>query len=206
MKWLWRSVLAILFVVIAVPCVALTELWLSADAAVRRAHLPSASIDTPLTTLERTIAISHFANTWNVRRAPCGPVADVWTSVIESEARHSRGVSQALTNDIQSARPREGALRHHVKRLFMACQFEQRFSDTTILRAWLSRVYFGSEHTGVENAAQILFDKSANALNAQESAQVAALLRAPRLLTDSARLEERARLIELRVEAYEGAL
>lgn len=95
----------------------------------------------------------------------------------------------------------ERSLWWQFKRVFAACQLERRYSDTQMLRAWLSNAYFGARPFGIESAAQSLFGKDAAELNPSESARLAALLRAPRLRDDPERWSERARLIGERVAA-----
>jgi len=95
----------------------------------------------------------------------------------------------------------ERSLHWQFKRVFAACQLEQRYSDTQMLRAWLSNAYFGARPFGIESAAQSLFGKDAADLDPWESAQLAALLRAPRLRDHSERWNERARLIAERIDA-----
>ena len=73
--------------------------------------------------------------------------------------------------------------------------FEQRYNDDALLRAWLSRAYFGVQPLGVEPAAQALFQKSASALNETESLYLAVLLRSPRLQRDPERWAQRVRIV-----------
>jgi monofunctional biosynthetic peptidoglycan transglycosylase len=88
-----------------------------------------------------------------------------------------------------------------VRRLIVSCQLEQRFDDRQLLRLWLGRASFGRDVVGLENAAQAIFGKPSSALNRDESARLAALLRAPSLRTQPERWTERAREIEERVAA-----
>jgi len=70
-----------------------------------------------------------------------------------------------------------------------------------LLRLWLDHASFGQEPLGIEAASQAYFGKPSAALNSEESARLAALLRAPSLRNQPERWTERARLIQERVAA-----
>jgi 1A family penicillin-binding protein len=58
-------------------------------------------------------------------------------------------------------------------------QLENRFSKEKILELYLNEVYFGNGAYGIEQAANIYFDKSAAQLTIAESAYIAGLIRYP---------------------------
>lgn len=206
MKAIRTVVLVVFFVVVAIPAVALVVLWIEGSSSITEAEhnglLRVGPKDNTLTVAERTIAIAEFSSTWNVRRAVCRPVASLWTAATQPDVRASdSSVSMALSTAILREEEPATSLRWRFKRVFAACQLEQRYSDTQMLRAWLSNAYFGVRPFGIESAAQTLLGKDAGDLDASDSARLAALLRAPRLREDSERWNDRARLIGERVAA-----
>lgn len=206
MKTVRTIVLVVLIAVVAIPAVAFAVVWTQAAAAIARAErdgvLRDTSPDTALTVAERAIAIAEFESTWNTRRAPCRPIAALWSAATQPEVRLSgQPVSGALSTMILMEVEPERSLRWQFKRVLAACQLEQRYSDTQMLWAWLSNAYFGARPFGIESAAQSLFGKEAANLDPWESVQLAALLRAPRFRDDPERWSERARLIAARVDA-----
>jgi hypothetical protein len=186
MKVIRRVPLAALAIVVATPLILLAELWISAGAAISQAQrtglLAASSETAPLSTVERTIAIAEFGGAWDVRSTPCRSVDTLWR-ILTSGGRLIRThatVSAALSDRIHSEQGREeGHLRRHSKQVVVACRLDQRYSDTEMLRAWLSNAYFGQRPHGVEHAAQALFGKRAEDLNPEESARLAALLKGP---------------------------
>lgn len=212
LKTVRRFLLAALAIVVAVPLIMLAELWMSADAAIsdaQRAHLLDASSkDAPLTTVERTIAIIEFGGAWNARPAPCRSLDGLWRTIAGGgrRVRVYSTVSEALSRTV--LRDQEmGGLRWHFMGVLVACQLDQHYSDTEMLRAWLSNAYFGQRPYGVEHAARSLFGKSAAELNLEESSRLAALLKGPsNYLNHPERWAERARFVRERVAAYQGPL
>lgn len=206
MKTVRTVVLVALLAVVAIPMVAFAVLWTQASAAISQAEhtgvLRALPADTTLSAAERTIAIVEFGSTWNARSAPCRPVASLWTAATRPNVRVSgRPVSTALSTMILMELQPERSLWWQFKLVFAACQLEQRYSDTQMLRAWLSNAYFGARPFGIDSAAQSLFGKDAADLTSSESARLAALLRAPGVRDDPERWNERARLIGERVAA-----
>lgn len=61
----------------------------------------------------------------------------------------------------------------------LAIWLESKFTKDEILQIYLNRVFFGSGATGIEQAAQTFFNKSANDLSLMEAAKLAASLKAP---------------------------
>ena len=206
MKTVRTIVLVGLIAVVTVPALALVVLWTQAGAAItdaeRNGVLRGPPSDAALTGAERTIAIAEFSSTWNGRRAPCRTDANLWTAATEPGVRVSgSSVSMALSTMIVTEVEPARSLRWQFQRVLAACQLEQRYSDTQMLRGWLSNAYFGARQLGIENAAQSLFGQDVEDLDPSESARLAALLRAPRLRDDPGRWEQRARQIEERVAA-----
>lgn len=66
-----------------------------------------------------------------------------------------------------------------IQEMILALWLEARFSKNEILEMYLNRVYLGAGTYGVEAASQRYFAKSARAVNLQEAAVLAGLLRAP---------------------------
>jgi len=206
MKAVRKLVLVALIAVVTVPALALVVLWAQAGAAItdaeRNGVLRGPPSDAALTVAERTIAIAEFSSTWNGRRAPCRTVANLWTAATEPGVRVSgSSVSTALSTMIVTEVEPDRSLRWQFQRVLAACQLEQRYSDTQMLRGWLSNAYFGARQLGIENAALSLFGQDVEDLDPSEGARLAALLRAPHLRDDPERWEQRARQIEERAAA-----
>src|SRR5262249_40332967 len=109
-------------------------------------------------------------------------------------------VSQMLSTAIL-AEHHGTSVRWQVRRLVIACQLEQRYGDAQMFRAWLATASFGLTSHGADAAAQTLFSKPANALNAEESAKLAALLRRPGLRTQPDKWAQAAQAVIQRVNA-----
>lgn len=67
--------------------------------------------------------------------------------------------------------------------LVLAIELERRYSKEDILEMYLNTNYFGEGAFGIEEAAQRYFSKSANRLTVDESALLAAIIRAPSALS-----------------------
>lgn len=204
MKLVRRALLLILITLVAVPAAAFVVVWTQAAEAIASSEADGTLRDPPsdstLTVAERAVAIAEFESTWNTRNDPCRSIAQLWNTATQSGARSpGMTVSDRLAMTIVMEVEQERSLRVQFVRLFADCQLEQRYTNTQMLRAWLSNAYFGAGSYGIENAAQSLFGKNAANLDAWESAQLAALLRAPRLKDDPQGLSERAAFIADRV-------
>lgn len=66
-----------------------------------------------------------------------------------------------------------------LREAMIASRLEQRYSKREILEAYLNTVYFGEGLHGVEAASRGYFGKPASALQAEEAALLAAIVRAP---------------------------
>ncbi len=80
--------------------------------------------------------------------------------------------------------------RSHLQRLAFTGRLWVNYSREQILEIMLNRVYLGRSAFGLEDAAQVYFAKSASELDLAESAQLAALMRAPSRFSDSAHAEQ----------------
>ena len=74
---------------------------------------------------------------------------------------------------------KERTWKRKIREALMATDLEARFSKQQILEHYLNVVYFGDGYYGVEAAARGYFGKSASALNAEEAALLAGLIRSP---------------------------
>ncbi|MCX7358549.1 MAG: transglycosylase domain-containing protein [Alphaproteobacteria bacterium] len=175
--------------------------WMDGQAVLAEAERDGA-IWTPesnrLTVIERTVAMDQFRDTWLTHAAPCRTLAFAWYDLTDQNPPDGFSVSQRLATDLPSER-RERSIRWHIGRLVVACQLEQRFNDRQLLRLWLAHAYFGRDAEGVEAASQLIFDKPSAALNAEEAAKLAALLRGPGLRSRPEDWATRARAIQERV-------
>ncbi len=208
MKVLRAFLIFALFVFVATPFLAAAVLWFDAGEAIADAEqagaLSSPANDAPLSVAEHAIVAIEFGRVWNVRPAPCRAFVNLWEYLSGSDVRTLAGASPsiALATQMLNQQAPERTLHRQFRRVALACRLEGRFTDAQMLRAWLQSAYFGVEPFGIERASLVLFGKPAAALDAAESARLAALLRAPSLRRDPARWEERARLVEERVAAF----
>ena len=74
---------------------------------------------------------------------------------------------------------RERTLKRKIQELILSFQLEHELTKDEILSAYLNRVYLGSGAYGIDGAARVYFNKSANELDIREAATIAGLLKAP---------------------------
>lgn len=74
---------------------------------------------------------------------------------------------------------RERTIKRKVQELMLSFQLERELTKDEILSAYLNRVYLGSGAYGIDAAAKVYFNKSAEELNIREAATIAGLLKAP---------------------------
>ncbi|MEH0168151.1 penicillin-binding protein 1C [Roseateles microcysteis] len=110
------------------------------------------------------VAASAWGNLWNQRTRGASTLTMQLAGLIDDE----------LTRPQQG---RSGAQK--LGQAWTARKLEGTWSKAEILEAYLNRVPLRGELVGVPAAARLLFDKSPAALDASESALLAALLRAP---------------------------
>ncbi len=73
----------------------------------------------------------------------------------------------------------ERTIKRKVQEMILALWLERRFTKDQILALYLNRVYLGAGNFGIEAAARSYFGKSARALEMNEAAMLAGLLKAP---------------------------
>jgi len=73
----------------------------------------------------------------------------------------------------------ERSLGRKIQEAMLALWLEWKFTKDEILTAYLNRVYLGAGAYGVDAAARVYFNKTAQELNIKEAAMIAGLLRAP---------------------------
>jgi len=81
-------------------------------------------------------------------------------------------------------------LARKLQELALALLLEMRYSKEQILELYLNTSYFGEGAYGVENAAQIYFDKTVSKLTIGESTLLAGLLKAPSTYSPYANLDK----------------
>jgi membrane carboxypeptidase/penicillin-binding protein PbpC len=203
MRAVFIFVVLIIVIGLAVPVTFAVRFWMDAGSVLTRAE-QSGALRVPgagagrLTMAERTIAMHEFRDTWRARAVPCRTLAVLWADITTDSAPQGVSVSQKFATELLSER-RATSIRWQIRRFIVACQLEQRFNDRQLLRLWLARASFGQGAEGIENAAQAIFGKPSRALNAEESARLTALLRAPSLRTQPERWTERALAIQQQV-------
>jgi hypothetical protein len=204
MRAVFISIVLLLLIAMAVPVTFAVQLWMDGAAVLARAErsgaLRAPAASGALTGVERTIAMSEFRETWRTRTTPCRTLAFLWADLTTDSAPQGVSVSQRFATSLLSDR-RASSVRWQLRRLIVACQLEHRFEDPQLLRLWLAGVDFGQGAVGIESAAQAIFAKPSRNLNAEESAKLAVLLRAPSLRNQPERWEERARAIQDRLAA-----
>ena len=93
---------------------------------------------------------------------------------------------------------RERTIKRKIQELMLSFQLEGELTKDEILSAYLNRVYLGSGAYGIDAAARVYFNKSANELNIREAATIAGLLKAPSRYSPSAspqRAAERTKVV-----------
>lgn len=73
----------------------------------------------------------------------------------------------------------EKTINRKVNEMFLAMELEQNYTKEQILEMYLNTIYFGRNAYGIENAANVYFDKSAESLTLSESATLAGMIKAP---------------------------
>ena len=109
---------------------------------------------------------------------PYGFSRAMWTNV--KAGRYVQGgstITQQLTKNVFLTP--EKTIKRKVQEMMLSIWLEQNFTKDEILEMYLSRVYFGSGAWGLEAASQRFLGKSAAALNINEAAMMAGLLKAP---------------------------
>lgn len=66
-----------------------------------------------------------------------------------------------------------------VNEMLLALELEKNYTKTEILEMYLNTIYFGRNAYGIENAANVYFNKSAAELTVSESAVLAGMIKAP---------------------------
>jgi hypothetical protein len=196
-------IVILVLLALAAPATFAVQVWLDGRSTIARAEQSGALGRVRagrLSAAEYTIAMNEFRETWRSRAMPCRTLANLWTDLTTESAPDTMPVSHKLAGSIMNRR--EMSIRWQVRRLVVSCQLEQRYDDRQMLRLWLDDVSFGTDILGIENAAQAIFAKPSSALNREESARIAALVRAPSLRTQPERWTERARQIQERVAAH----
>lgn len=201
MRTVFIFIVILLLIVMAAQVTFAVSLWMDGGAVVARAQQSGAlrvPARGPLTPVERTIAMSEFRATWKTHGQPCRTLFFVWTDLTGEDAPRGVPVSQRVSTHLLGEQ-QGTSFRWQIRRLVGACELERRFSDPQLLRLWLATAYFGNNERGIETASQSLFGKPSSQLNAEESAKLAVLLKAPGLRTNPERWAERARELQERI-------
>jgi hypothetical protein len=201
MRVVFIFVVLLVLLALALPTTFAVSYWLDGRAVITRAEQSGAlrpAMAGRLTTAEYMIAMSEFSGTWRTQAQPCRTFATIWSDLTGEFVPTGMPVSQMLSTSLLGAR-RGTSIRWQMQRLIVACQLERRYDDRQMLRLWLEDAYFGREERGIEAAAHAYFGKSSSELDSNESARLAALLKAPGMRNNPERWTERARLIQNRV-------
>jgi hypothetical protein len=203
MRVVFIFVVLLVLLALALPATFAVRVWMDGGDTITRAQQSGALRGAPagrLNVPEYMIAMGEFQETWRVRAQPCRTLAYLWADLTSEGGPTTLPVSHKLATSLMGEQ-RGASVRWQVRRFMVACQLEQRYDDRELLRMWLERAYFGREALGLEAASQSYFNKPSGALNSEESARLAALVRAPGLRSQPERWAERARVIQNRVAA-----
>lgn len=110
------------------------------------------------------------------------PVGIARAILVNIVARHARQGGSTITQQLAKNLFFEENQRNVTTKIaesIVASQLESRFTKEKILELYLNEVYFGNGAYGIEQAANLYFDKSAAQLTIAESAYIAGLIRAP---------------------------
>ncbi|MES1156240.1 MAG: transglycosylase domain-containing protein [Alphaproteobacteria bacterium] len=204
MRVLFRLIEIVLIAAVAGIGVLAVSFWLSQGEMIERAQQEGGALhgpisNDPLSLAERAIVIDEFSQSWGTEGVPCRTAALVWADIAGSGAPPTP-VSQRLASMLLSNQ-HGASVRWQLSRLVIACQLEQRFDDTQMLRAWLSKLNFGHNISGVDDAAQAIFGEAVDKLDAEESAKLAALVRNPGLRDHPDLWAQRAQAIVVKMAA-----
>ena len=199
--------LIVVLLAVAAPLIFLTVIWMDAASAIERAERDGLveRRSGPLSIVEETAAFSEFGGSWDVSERPCRTLRDIARAIAAQGQRAPYGsVATRFAGTMLQMQSPERSLRRHLTEAAVACQLEQRYDDTSLLRAWLDRASFGEDAHGIEAAAQSIIGKDAAALSAYESAQLIALLKGPSIRSRPEQWAERSGLIAERVAERRG--
>lgn len=117
-------------------------------------------------------------------------------------------VAGALLHNVKSGSLKEGAstisqqliknthldnsknFKRKVNEMLLAMELEQNYTKNEILEMYLNTIYFGRNAYGIENAANVYFDKSARELTISESAILAGMIKAPNIYAPDKNIEK----------------
>lgn len=172
------------------------------DRAKETGWLTPAPAETPLSLFETTVAKGIFGRTWDQKGFPCRTFARMWTYYTGDKTRPPGGfsISQVMARDIAYEVEASQSVGSQVRQLSLACQLEGR-SDAELLRLWMTHASFGKGLTGSDAAAHALFEKAPGALNAPESAKLAAALSEPGIQSSPKKWAASAKRITQHAEA-----
>ena len=105
-------------------------------------------------------------------------------------------ITQQLAKNLFLTQDR--TIHRKLQEAMLALWLEWKFSKAEILELYLNRIYFGSGATGIEQAAQRYFGKSAREVTVAEAALLAGLVKSPSRLAPTRNFdgaEKRARIV-----------
>ncbi len=172
------------------------------DRAKETGWLSPAPVDAPLSLFETTVAHGIFGRTWDQKGFPCRTLVRMWAYYTGDRTNPPGGlsISQVMARDIAYEVEASQSVASQVRQLSLACQLEGR-SDTDLLRLWLPRASFGDGLIGPDAAAQAMFEKAPGALDAPESAKLAAALSEPGIQKNASKWAASAQRITKHAEA-----
>ncbi len=205
-SFVFRLITGVLTLSVVALAVGLGFVWYDGsrmmDRAKQNGWLTPAPAEAPLSLFETTVAKGVFGRTWDQKGFPCRTVGRMWAYYTGDKSRPPGGlsISQVMARDIAYEVEASQSIGSQVRQLSLACQLEGR-SDTELLRLWITHASFGKGLIGPDAAAQALFEKAPGALNAAESAKLAAALSEPGVQDDAAKWAASAERVTLHAEA-----
>ncbi len=129
--------------------------------------------------LKKAVIATEDADFYNHRGVDMeGVFRSVWLNVKIGDLQYGGStISQQLIRS--SFLTMEKSIQRKVRELILTLELERRYSKDQILGWYLNQVPFGNNAYGAQAAAETLFDKDASDLTIEESAVLAALIKAP---------------------------
>jgi hypothetical protein len=95
-----------------------------------------------------------------------------------ASAEPTGSFSDQIARSLMCAK-QESAGRYQLDVFRLSWHIRRRFSEAELMTIYLNRAYFGPATTGIENASDHFFQRSADTLSVEEAALLAGLLRGP---------------------------
>lgn len=133
--------------------------------------LPKYAYDAFIAVEDKRFYSHHGVDLWRMAGA-------AWKNLKSFSFREGAStISQQLVKNTQLSS--EKTIFRKTREIKLALEMERKYTKDQILDMYLNNIYFGSGCYGIESAARYYFDKSASQLDMNESAALAAMIKAP---------------------------